>query len=90
VLRVQRGRRLRRCEGVDDDDGGADFADAELADDTGDVAAAAVARDLARGATISAGGEVGGGGGGLAGCRDASRHAAAASCPLGAPPPLVR
>jgi len=25
-----------------------------------------------------------------AGCREASRHAAAASCPLGAPPPLVR
>jgi hypothetical protein len=25
-----------------------------------------------------------------AGCRDASRRAAAASCPLGAPPPIVR
>ena len=45
-----------------------DFADAELADNTGDVAAAAVVRDLARGATIPAGGEVGrGGGGGSAG-----------------------
>jgi hypothetical protein len=36
---------------------GADFADAELADDAGDVAAAAVARDLTRGATIPAGGK---------------------------------
>ncbi len=56
---------VKNCSGVCDDDGGrADFADAELADNAGDVAAAAVARDLARGAAIPAGGEVGGGGGG--------------------------
>ena len=56
--RVRRGRQRRRCEGVDNGDGGrADIADAELADDVGDVAAAAVARDLARGAAIPAGGE---------------------------------
>ena len=64
--RVRRGQRWRRCEGVDDDNGGrADSADAELADDAGDVAAAAVARDLVSGAAIPAGG--GGGGEGL-GC----------------------
>ena len=43
------------------------FANIELADDAGDVAATAVARDLARGATVTAGGGgggVGGGGGG--------------------------
>jgi hypothetical protein len=58
--RVRRGRRW----GVDDDDGGrADFADAEIADDAGDVAAAAVARVLAR-AAIPVGEEGGGGGGG--------------------------
>ena len=55
------GRRRRRCEG---DGGRADFSDAELADDAGDVAAVAVARDLARGAAIPAGGGEGGGGGG--------------------------
>ncbi len=51
------GRRRRRCGGVDDGDGGrADFSDAELADDAGDIATVAVARDLARGAAIPAGG----------------------------------
>ena len=40
-----------------------DFALAKLADDEGDVAAA-VARDLVRGAVIPSGGEGGGGGGG--------------------------
>ncbi len=40
-----------------------DFTNAELKDNAGDVAAAAVARDLKRGATIPAGGEGGGGGG---------------------------
>ena len=60
-------RRARRASDGGDDGGdargsptttvGADFADAELADDAGDVAAAAVARDLARGATIPAGGK---------------------------------
>ena len=58
-------------QGVDDNDSRrADFADIELADDAGDIAAAAVARDLARGAAITAGGGgggVGGGGGGSAG-----------------------
>jgi hypothetical protein len=75
---------------------GADFADAELADDAGDVAAAAGARDLARGATIPAGGkeaeeeeEEEAPLAPPAGCRDA-RRAAVASRPLGAPPPLVR
>ena len=76
-----------------------DFADAELADDAGDVAAAAVARDLARGAAIPSGG----GGGRWGRVRMliwrhrlvvATHHivppAAAASRPLGAPPPLVR
>ena len=41
-----------------------DFADAELTGDAGDITAAAVARDLTRGAAISAGGGGGGGGGG--------------------------
>jgi hypothetical protein len=65
---VRRGRRQWRCEGVDNNDcRHADFADKELADDAGDVAAASVARDLARGAAITEGGEEGGigGGGGL-------------------------
>jgi hypothetical protein len=53
------------CRRVAADGGRADFADAELADDAGDVAAAVVLRDLTRGAAIPAGG--GGGGGGL-GC----------------------
>jgi hypothetical protein len=57
--------------GVDDNDSRrADFADIELADDAGDIAAAAVARDLVRGAAITAGGGgggVGGRGGGSAG-----------------------
>ena len=44
--------------GVNDNDSRhADFADIELADDVGDIAAAAVARDLVRGAAITAGGE---------------------------------
>jgi hypothetical protein len=61
--RVRRGRRQWQCEGVDNNDSRrVDFADKELADDAGDVAAAtvaaaAVARDLARGATITEGGE---------------------------------
>ena len=73
-----------------------DFADAELTEDAGDVTAAAVARDLTRGAAISAGGEeeeeeeeealMAP----PAGCRDASRRAATASHPFSAPPPLVR
>jgi len=100
--RVRRGRRWRRCEGVDDDDDGgrADFADAELADDAGDVAAAAVARVLAR-AAIPAGEEGGGGGGGgstgasgwlsrsLTSCRRRllSSRRSAACCPL--MPPLL-
>jgi hypothetical protein len=49
-----------------------DFADIELADDAGDVAAAAVARDLARGAAITAGGGGGGVGGGGGGSDGAS------------------
>ena len=52
-----------------------DFADIELADDAGDVAATAVARDLARGAVVTAGGGgggVGGGGGGGGGSDGAS------------------
>jgi hypothetical protein len=94
---VRRGQRRRQCKGVDNDDGGrTDFADAELADDARDVAAAAVARDLARGATIPTGGEGGGGrGGGSAGASDwlsrrlktcrrrlSSSQRSAASCPL--------
>jgi hypothetical protein len=80
-------RALRRCIGVDDDDGaGADFSDAELADNAGNAAAAAITRDLARSAAIPVGG---GGMRKMAGCCDASRCAATASCPLGAPPPLV-
>ena len=63
---------------------GADFADAELADDAGDVDAAAVARDLARG-----GGGGGGGSAGASGWLSRRRRAAVASRPLGAPPPLV-
>jgi hypothetical protein len=101
--RVRRGRRRRRCEGVDDDDGGrADFAKAELADDAGDVAAAAVARVLAR-ATIPAGEERGGGGGGgstgasgwlsrrLTSCRRRllSSWRSAASCLLTPPLPFA-
>ena len=94
---VRRGQQWRRCKGVNNDDGGrTDFANAELVDDAGDVAAAPVARDLARGATIPAGGKGGGGrGGGSASasgwlsrclklCRrrlSSSRHSAA-SCPL--------
>ena len=41
-----------------------DFADAELMDNTGEVTAAAIARDLGRGTAIPAGWEGGGGGGG--------------------------
>jgi len=101
--RVQLGRRRRRCEGVDDEDGGrADFADAELADDARDVAAATVARVLERDA-IPAGEEGGGGGGGgsagasgwlsrsLTSCRRRllfSRRSAA-SCPLTPPLPYA-
>ena len=64
-------------------------------DDAGDVAATPIARDLARGAAIPAGGkEAEEEEEALlpppAGCRNASRCAAAISCPLGAPPPLVR
>ncbi len=102
--RVRRGRRRRRWEGVDNDDGGrADFADAKLADDAGDVAAAAIARDLARGAAIPAGGEGGGGGGGgsagasgwllqslTSRCRRLSSSLrSAASCPLMPPLPFA-
>jgi hypothetical protein len=72
-----------------------DFTDAELTEDAGDVAAAAVARDLTRGATIPAGGEEEEEEEEAllappAGCHDASRRAATASLPLGTPPPLVR
>jgi hypothetical protein len=57
---VRRGRRRSQCEGVDDDYGGhADFSDAKLVVDAGDVAAATIARDLARGATIPVGGKGG-------------------------------
>ena len=59
---VRRGRRRRQCEGVDDEDGGhADSTDTKLMDNVGDVAAAAIARDLARSAAIPAGGEGSGG-----------------------------
>ena len=89
MLHQQRGRRQRQCEGVDNNDGGrTDFADAELAEDARDVAAAAVARDLARDLEADEKEEAS-----LAppaGCRDASRRAAATSHPLGAPLPLVR
>jgi len=102
TLRIRRGQRRRQCEGVDNNDGGhADFADAELVDDAGDVAAAVIARDLTRGAAIPAGEEGGrGGGGGSAGtsswllrclmsCRRCllSSWRSAASCPL--VPPLL-
>jgi len=79
---------------IDDYGGRADFVDAELADDAGDVAATVIARDLARDAAIPAGGEeaeeeeearlVP-----PAGCPDASHRSAPASSPLGAPMPLV-
>jgi hypothetical protein len=49
-----------------------DFADAKLMDDTGEVTAAAVARDLGRGTAIPAGWEGGGGGGGGGGSAGAS------------------
>ena len=82
--------------GVDDDGSGfTDFANAELTDDAGDVAAAAIARDLVRGSAIPAGGKEAGEEEETplatpAGCRNASRRAAATSRPLGALPPLVR
>ena len=81
VPRVQRGRRQWRCEGVENNDSRrADFADIELADDAGDVAAAAVARDLARGAAITAGGEGGGVGGGGRGSAGASLRLSNSCC----------
>ena len=48
------------------------FANIELADDAGDVAATAVARDLTRGAIVTAGGGGGGVGGGGGGSDGAS------------------
>ena len=71
-----------------------DFADAELMEDAREFAATAVARDLTRGAAILAGGEEEEEEEEAlmappAGCRGASRCAAATSHLLGAPPPLV-
>ena len=63
TMATMRGGRQRQWWSVD-------FADAELADNAGDNAAAAVAWDLARGAAIPARGGVGGGGGGGGGGSD--------------------
>ncbi len=98
---VRLGRRWRRCEGVDDNDGGrADFANAELADDARDVAVATVVRVLERAAILAGEEGGGGGGGGSAGasgwlsrsltscrCRLLSSRRSAACCPL--MPPLL-
>ena len=61
---AQGGQQQQQCKGVDDNgSGSADFANAKLADNTGDVATPAVARDLARSAAVLVGGEQGRGGG---------------------------
>jgi len=93
---IQRGRRRQQCEGVNNDDRGlADFADAKLVDNRGTLLPPPLL-GISQGAPPSRRGEKE-----MeededvplatpAGCCDASRCTAAASRPLGAPPPLVR
>jgi hypothetical protein len=88
ALRVRRGRRRRQCEGVDDDDGGrarmtweTSLPPPSLGFSQGPPSRRGrKAAEEEEEAPLAP----------PAGCRDALRHAAATSCPLGAPPPLVR